>query len=82
MDAKLSLDDTVDDRVELKKPSLLEDRERIISICNELLCSGQPLAEVLEEIKRLSDEPIRDIEPVSKVLVDNRGQSSDRFLNR
>jgi hypothetical protein len=31
-----------------------------LSICNELLCSRRPLAEVLEELKRLSDKPIRD----------------------
>src|SRR5215831_1249405 len=44
----------------MKEPSPLDDRERIISICNELLCSGRPLSEVLAEIKRLSDKPIRD----------------------
>jgi hypothetical protein len=61
MDAGLSLDNTVSERVDSKKPSLPEDRERIISICNELLCSGRPLVEVLEEIKRLSDEPVRNL---------------------
>src|SRR5438270_6195674 len=59
MSAELSLDNRIADRVELKEPSPLEERERIISICNELLCSGRPLAEVVEEIKRLSDKPIR-----------------------
>ena len=54
MNAELSLDNRIADRVELKEPSPLEERERIISICNELLCSGRPLAEVVEEIKRLS----------------------------
>ena len=44
----------------MKEPSPLDERERIISICNELLCSGRPFAEVLKEIKRLSDKPTRD----------------------
>src|SRR5207302_1843067 len=61
MNADLSRDNTVADCVGLKKPSLLEDQEHIISICNELFCSGRPLAEVLEDVKkRLSDEPKRN----------------------
>jgi hypothetical protein len=60
MNADLSRDHTVANCVGLKKP-LLEDQEYIISICNELFCSGRPLAEVLEEVKkRLSDERIRN----------------------
>ena len=61
MNADLSRDNTIADCVGLKKPSLLEDQEHIISICNELFCSGRPLAEVLEDVKkRLSDEPKRN----------------------
>src|SRR5438552_6892715 len=61
MNADLSRDNTVADCVGLKKPSLVEDQEYIISICNELFCSGRPLAEVLEDVKkRLSDEPKRN----------------------
>ena len=56
---ELSLDNAVSDRVNL--PSLLADEERIISMCNELLRSGRPLAEVLEEIKRLSNRPISNL---------------------
>ena len=44
----------------IEEPSPLEKRKRIILICNELLCSGRPFAEVLNEVKRLSDQSIRD----------------------
>src|SRR5882672_4446934 len=40
---------------ELKIPPVPDDRDTIIQSCYELLCSGRPLAEVLDEAKRLSD---------------------------
>src|SRR4051812_11527857 len=39
---------------ELKIPSAPDDRDAIIQSCYELLCSGRPLAEVLDEAKRLN----------------------------
>ena len=40
---------------ELKNSSLSDDRERAIQACYELLCSGRPLAEILDEVKRFLD---------------------------
>src|SRR5690349_10344157 len=34
--------------------SLSEDREAVIQVCYDLLCSGQPLSEILAAAKRLS----------------------------
>ena len=40
---------------EVKIPPVPDDRDTIIQSCYELLCSSRPLAEVLDEAKRLSD---------------------------
>ena len=53
---------------ELKIPPVSDDRDTIIQSCYELLCSSRPLAEVLDEAKRLRWTPIvRQPEPSSKV---------------
>jgi hypothetical protein len=40
---------------ELKPQSLDDDQDPIIQSCYELVCSGRPLSEILDEVKRLSD---------------------------
>src|SRR6266404_5822089 len=52
---KMEADETAPIFRELKIPPSPDDRDTIIQSCYELLCSSRPLAEVLDEAKRLSD---------------------------
>jgi hypothetical protein len=55
VDIETVRDETAPIYPELKNPSAPDDREAIIQLCYELLCSGRPLSEILGEVKRLSD---------------------------
>ena len=55
MEAATVEDETALISRELKIPPVPDDRDAIIQSCYELLCSSRPLAEVLDEAKRLSD---------------------------
>jgi hypothetical protein len=54
VDIETVRDETAPIYPELKNPSAPDDREAIIQWCYELLCSGRPLSEILDEVKRLS----------------------------